>query len=610
VASKAGRYKIDYDRLVRAIRHGRKALEFPRRQRRRAIELLAGPRWSEESAQQPSQPVNLLNVYVQTMIRALVAKEPRVLYTTDDLSQTAAVAAMQEWANRQAKKMRLADVLQRAVYDALIGVGVVKVGLAGPGHAAASGWAVQAGSAFAETVSLDDLVYDAHARRFDAAGFVGHRYRMHRDVALELYGRRAKDLPVSTHPHHNEDGDERAEALGRGYYGMDAEEYCEHVDLFEVYVPKYRRVVTVACEEDGSPSLDDDKPLDDVEWFGPDRGPYHFLAYGWVPDNAMPNPPALHLIDIHEAANNQFRKLLRQAERQKELLLVQGQASEDGQTIVGANDGEAHKVENPDAAKVYKFGGADPALFAFFTATKEMFNWLAGNLDLQGGLSPQSKTASQDRMLNENASANTASMQATTVEFAACVCDSLGWWGWHHPDAEMKARFELDGAPEVQTVRRLYPRNARDPMGNPRALRRQAKWDEMDVRVDPYSMGHKSPEQRAAMLDQMVTQVVAPMMGLLQQQGVVFDAHEWASIVSEYRDMPEVRRILSIQAPPAGGPGGSSGGAAAEGAGMPAATNRTYTRENVSSRSQQGQDMALAEAMAGIDLGGDPNGGG
>lgn len=609
MATTRGRYKIDYPRLCRAIRHGRKALEFPRRQRRRIVELLAGPRWSEESNRQPSQPVNLLNVYVQTMIRALVAKEPRALYTTDDLSQTAAVAAMQEWANRQAKKMALADVLQRAVYDALIGVGVVKVGLVGPGHAAAAGWNLRVGETFCETVSLDDLVFDAHARRFDAAGFVGHRFRMHRDVAVAVYGRRGRELPVSTHPHHNEDGDERAEALGRGYYGMDTEEYCEMVDLYEVYVPKSRRVVTIATQEDGSPA-EDDRPLDDEEFLGPDRGMYHFLAYGWVPDNAMPNPPALHLIDLHEAANNQFRKLLRQAERQKELLLVQGTASEDGETIVNANDGEAHKVENPDAAKVYKFGGADPALFTFFTATKEMFNWLAGNLDLQGGLSPQSKTASQDKMLNENAGANTASMQQTTVAFTAGVCESLGWWGWHHPDREMTSKFEVDGAPEVSAVRRLYPKNARDGFGNPRALRRQASWDDLQVRVDPYSLGHKTPEQRAALLDQMVTQTIAPMMGLLQQQGVAFDAHEWANIVSEYRDMPEVRRILSVRPPPTDGPAGASGGAAAEGAGMPASTNRTYTRENVSSRSQQGQDMALAEAMAGIDLGGDPNGGG
>src|SRR5207253_10472217 len=47
---------------------------------------------------------------------------------------------------------------------------------------------------------------------------------------------------------------------------------------------------------------------------------------------------------------------------------------------------------------------------------KQLFSSQAGNLDIMGGLSPQSKTAHQDAMLNQNSSQSIADMQDATVD--------------------------------------------------------------------------------------------------------------------------------------------------------------------------------------------------
>ena len=94
-----------------------------------------------------------------------------------------------------------------------------------------------------------------------------------------------------------------------------------------------------------------------------------------------------------------FRKLGRQAERQKTLLGVMGDAQRDGERIGSASDGDIVTMDNPEKAKELTFGGVNPDNFNFVIALRDLFSWTAGNLDAIGGLGPQAPTATQEKLI-------------------------------------------------------------------------------------------------------------------------------------------------------------------------------------------------------------------
>src|SRR5207244_2506512 len=134
------------------------------------------------------------------------------------------------------------------------------------------------------------------------------------------------------------------------------------------------------------------------KWIGPDCGPYHFLSLGgWVPGSAMPMGPIMHLIDLAKAVNRNYRTLIEDSDRWKSVLPVPGGAVDDAGKLKQAKNGEMFQSDRADLREV-QFGGINEGMFRFAKHLKELFSWLAGNLDIVGGLAPQARTAHQDAM--------------------------------------------------------------------------------------------------------------------------------------------------------------------------------------------------------------------
>jgi hypothetical protein len=554
-----------------------------REERREMVRQYVGHHWGESSTRE-KVPVNLLSLYTQIVGQHLIAKEPRVMLSTFHKEHRPAVTAMQAWTNKEVVRMNLAITLQRAVLDALFSVGVCKVALSTPGDAANAGWNLRAGTPFCERVDLDDLVFDVHARDFSEAAYVGHRFRLPREVLLDSkeYGPRRHDVPASEDSAYNMEGDERLTALQRIPYVTQENNFEDYVDLWEVYIPRKRQILVIADSYLTGP---ESKPLLDKEWLGPDCGPYHFLGYGVVPGNAMPKGPLQDLYDMNEAVNRIYRKLIRQAERQKEVLGVMQGAAEDGSRVVETSDGEAFRCENPDAMKVMGFGGPNQQNMALGMELIQRLSWLAGNLDIMGGLSPQSKTATQDKLLAMNASAAIADKQATTVKFVSNVVRSLCWYWWKDPMTTMKTSFSLPGMPTLSIQRKVEPGD-----------RRKVAFEDVEVDIDPYSMQYQTPQARAQALTQVVTQVVLPAMPLLAQQGSSLDMGAFLRKLAEYMDMPDLDEIMTTQAPPQ--PDAAPSGGAP---GMPQETTRNYVRESMPGRTQRGDTVNRINTLMGAN---------
>ncbi len=584
---------IDIPRLCGAIDRARLSLKRFREERREAVRQFVGQHWSEEGTTE-RVPVNLLSLYVRIMSTKLVANNPKVMLSTFDRALKPTVSAMEDWANQQIERMHLVNTLQRVVTDALFSIGILKVALAAPAEAAAVAWRLGAGQPFAERVDLDDFVYDVHARAFEECGFMGHRYRVPYDVVREskVYGPGRKDLKPGYDKFYNKEGDERVSVLGRGLYS-DAEDFEDFIDLWEIYLPRHRVILTLADEDLTGPK--NSEPLRQQNWIGPDAGPYHILSYGIVPGNAMPKAPIQDLIDLHEGVNRSYRKVQRATDRIKENVLVQGGAAEDGERLAAAIDGQIIPVQRPEAMRqVVSSGQTIQQVLLSATTFKELFSWASGNLDILGGLSPQAKTAHQEQLLQENSSGVVTDMQQRTIAFVAQGMDALCWYWLHDPFSVQKSTHSLPGMPELQTVRQVTPQ-----------MRKQMKFEDLDIQVNPYSMRYATPESVISAINQVMTQIIIPMMPLMQQSGKSVDIDTYLQKIAKYMNLPDLADIITIQEPPAqqeagGGPSGGGG------ATMPANTNRTYTRESIPQRSEQGNNRNLMSALQGVNPGGAP----
>lgn len=559
---KAKEPDIDVPRLARAVERASMVLQYFREERKEAVKQYVGHHWAEGGAEK-KVPVNLLALYVQIVGRNLVAKNPRVMVTTKDKKILPQVSAMEEWANQRIEEMHFSEELRRFVTDALFSIGIMKVGIATPADSVVNAYQSPAGVPFAECIDLEDFVFSVSARNMKEVSFIGHKLRIPRSEAAELgYDvKQAKEIAKSSGPIGNTNigGDERIGTLGRDFQISDDDEYDPMVELWEIYLPRVKRIVVMACDESGVPSSDK-KPLKVSEWFGPACGPYHILSFMTVPGNAMPKAPVQDLVDLAELVNRLYRKLGNQAERQKEVLPVRGGAVDDAKKLKQAADGEMFPCDNADTLKAVSYGGPNAVNLQFAIHAKDLFSFIGGNLDLLGGRSPQSKTASQDKLLNENASAGVSDMQDTTVTATARVMSALLWFWWHHPEQVMTVnRTAGPGLDDISITRQLYPRGAADQYGKARSFTRAGRYEDLMLRVDPYSMRYRSPQERLGFLMGLFDKF-APAMPILQAQGVVMDMQFLLKKIAEYADEPDVTQMFTIQEPVS--PEGGSGGAA------------------------------------------------
>lgn len=564
-----------------------------REDRLRNVKRYAGPRFGADGSERKVDPVNLIQLYISIISPNLIAKTPRVMLSTDIKQFKPIVASMERWANKEFDRIHLDNTLQRCVLDALFCIGIAKIAIATPEDAAQLAWRPRAGDPFISTVDFDDYVYDTNATDFYSIDYEGHRYRAPLDIVREnkRFSKYRKDLEESENRYFNPQGDERLKQLGVGYYGNNQDTQPK-VDLWEIYSPRERCVRTFIVGESGDCSLcSDGKPLCEQDWIGPDAGPYEKFVMATVPGQAMGLAPIPGLVPLHDAANNAARKMIDTVRDLKELTLFQGQNDTDQQNINDAPHGTAVRVQcNPKEIQQILFRGQVlQSLDGMFREFKELFSEMGGNLTLLGGRGPQSKTATQDTMLDKNAAVGIQDMQQRTYKFTSAIMEKMLWFHHMHPTKVMKDNYSP--LPGISTQTSITPQ-----------MRAQVDWDDLEVKVDPYSLRDQTPETRMAGINQVMTQIVLPMGQLLQQQGIIPDMREYLKVASKYMDLPELADIVTYGEPPAPTQGGDGGG---DTPGMPANTNREYTRHNVSEQTEQGQNRnMIAQMLTGNSQGG------
>ncbi len=521
------------------------------------------------------------------MGRNLFAKNPRVALSTFDDDNRPVVCAMEAWCNEEIENMRFNDTMQRLVLDALLCIGIGKVALATPADAATLGWGIGAGRPLLSQIDLDDFVFDHHARNFWEVSYIGHRFRAPIETIKDskFYNKKARDqLELSYHTAYNRQGDEKIGMIGRGYFGLE-QEFEDMVDLWEIYLPRHRLVVTLqesdltgptSAQEGGNPT-----PLRVQNWLGPDCGPYHILAYKYLPGNPFPAGPVQDLVELHEATNESYRKLVRQAARQKTNTVCR-KNEDDGNLIQKANDGEMLPLNDPMSVQEVRQGGPDNSQFIFMKEMADRFSLMAGNLMTMGGLSAQAGTATQEELLASQSNGQVAAMQDATMYCVSSMLRGMLWYWWHDPRSVQKTTY---GDEDAQITREIYPAAYGDPM----ALRKSGEMPKL--KVEPYSMKQTTPDKRADDIIKIFTQLYIPIAQIAQQQGVGPDFQALFEMLAKLKDMPDLTKILTVSMSP--GEAGPTNSKDAQGGGpKPSETTRNYVRRSLGGQGPQAQEAA------------------
>ena len=560
------------DRLSTAWDWSRNRIEIFREHRRLAVESYLGTHYSDRTLTDPS-PVNLIAQAINIYTRYLFGGEPRVMVTAKIPQADAFARRFSMMMKGLMKRMCFADRMRDVVTDSLFSpFGIAKVGLQQP--RVPDPQRPEAGDPFCERVDLDDWCHDMAASRWSEVEYCGDEYLLPLDEVKEnkRYDKAIREsLQAETARTRNSDGTERVQDIGSDGWGS-MELLTDNVKMRDVWIPRDRQLLVIAVQKP-------DKPLEIIDWEGPEIGPYHRLRYFDIPSKTMPMPPVATLMDLNLITNQLFTRAVDGALMEKDVVGVGREAAEDANRIRSSPNYEWVTLDRPDLIKRVQVGGVSQSALAMGIQTQQWFNTLAGNLDALGGLSPGASTLGQDQMLTETASRLVNHMQERVIDFVREVCRDLTWYLWHNQNGAISV---VEKYPEKDYVVDVTPDD------------RVGGYFDYLFDIAPYTMQSRTPKMRMQAVMQWLQNVIMPAAPIFAQSGWTLNGNELVKMIEEFDDLPEIKKILSKIDPAI-----KENPQDQQGMPKPAVTKRTYERVNTPGRTQRGANYALTQALMG-----------
>jgi len=488
-------------KLRSAVKHSYGKLRPLRKHAERIIRAYVGDKYGEGQTQ--PVPVNFIELTLNVFLQNLAPKPPRALVTTTNDSLKPTASALELVLEKVTKDIDLAEAERRTVINALIAIGVMKVGMD------------MNGELYAEPVDIDDWVIDINARHFSDAAFMGHRLRIPYEEALELYGDEVGRLKDHALTYDDlVESDDRLSKISRGS-DFKVEDYPDaYIELWEIYRPRENVILTLS-------PLNHSKLLAVNEWDGIEPGPYHILDFAIVPGQAMPLPPSMSWYELHDMMNMIMRKLADDVETQKTVYLTRPGAVSDTERMRDALHGDILVVDDPSAMEAKRIGALDQGSFLLMLQIKNLYSYMTGGLEVLGGLGPSADTYGQERIISTSANRRIQDMQSRMLRFRESVMRSLAFYEFSAPSGR-------------EIIKRVAGIDVNLKWTEEE---RRGAFEDYVIDIAPYSATNLTPSQRLNMLLQMLTQVLIPM-------GHKVDQGKLVSLIARYADMPELSELL------------------------------------------------------------------
>ena len=548
-----------------------KALEPFRKARRDTIRKFASNYGDRDlNNQYGRNALNLLEFAISIYMQKLFSGDPQIKITpmTNDINLRLLATKFERGCNGYIKTHNIREHIERAIQDAFFCMGIAKVASDYEGP-------------YVEHVSLEDWVHDMNAPSFDKCEFMGNRYEvLYADIA-EMYPDLSKEKLqlIKNSVDTNRSRQKESSLINNTMMGTD--NIYEKVNLWDIYLPIERKVITMLAQDGVTNDITSDLILSEQDWESPIESPFIILGFQQVPDQTVPLAPAMTLESLSDYCNELFHKIKDQALREKTVFAVQPGAEGDAERIKAAEDGEFITINNPKGTEEFHIGGPNNITVATFIQGKDLFSWRAGNLDTLGGLATGADTLGQELLLDSNASESIKSLQNKSALFIRKVLTALADHIYHDSNIDLTVTWQAPGYEDVVYYEKLTPKE------------RYADFKIFNLEIEPYSLQHRSPEAKLQFLNTVITQTIAPFMANMVQQGVILDYEQLFKLVAEYSNVPELNWILKYTQPRLPDTANQSGSS------MPAFTKREYVRKNVPGASRQQKDQMMSNLMMG-----------
>jgi hypothetical protein len=537
--------EADPIKLQNAVKEGFGRLRNYRKRRAAFVKEYCGRYFKEAGA--GNAPINLLFSTIRALVPNLVMKNGINDVTTEIIEHKMTAELLSHGLNTLHEEIKLKDDLRAMIVDAIFAIGILEVGLATSDNLIGIEediW-VDPGRVFHQTIDLDDFVIDPMCTSLREAFFMGHLVTTPRQSLYEVEGLDKgliDRLPKISKEGGEAEKDKGVEMLSKERMHHEVQDMEDIVEVLKLYIPSAHSVIYMP-----DPRVTKFEDFIGVKkFYGPENGPYHFLSFSQpVPNNPMPVAPVGIWYDLHVMANRIAKKMLDQADSQKDLILYSPQFADTVQDMLDAGNLEAIMCENPSGVATHSLGGANPENIKMLGQLASWYNYIAGNPDQMSGVSSDAETATQAEILQANSNVSINDMRDILYDTAAGVSRSDGWYLFTDPLLELPKTQRSTGGQEVQIW--LTPEQI------------EGDFLEYMFKFRARSMGRLDPMIRTKRIIEFGTNVIPAQVIAAQaamQMGVKYDLQkaltniaeelEIADVVMGWFDDPEYKEKLQI----------------------------------------------------------------
>jgi len=505
-------------RLQEAIREWDRACQEVKKKRKRMLAQYANGWYGHDNMSRNPMPLNLIDEAISTIAPYIMSHNPRVSISPRRgvgnpriraFAKTLELALAHLFEEIQLSKYTLRPV----VIDSLFCMGITKTGIMHSHSVEIGGYEHDYGQPYCDRVDFDDYVADVAARTREEMQFEGNRYRLRLDYvrssglfdnwdrlkpSLRLYG-------DNTNP----------ETISKGEY----RELHPTVELYDIWLPDDDVIVTIPPLDQG------EKFMREVEWDGPEGGPYDVLSYRYFPGSIVPIPPVYLWLDLNKIINIVTNKMRENVEREKTVALYQIDNEDDAERIKNASHGDLVGVTNPDTIREVTYGGFVDKSFMFLQFLLMWANRVGPNLGRIGGGGANAPTLGQEQILQTQALREIDDMVGSVYDFTKSIVKKLAWFLWSDP---------LIVVPLIKRVADI------DVEVEYSEAVKEGDFFDYSFEIEPYSMARLNPEMRYQRLMQLISQIVLPTAQLAASQGNILNVNELVKEAAKYLAIPDI----------------------------------------------------------------------
>lgn len=499
------------ERYITAVEASRRSYEDYTLQVAKMLREYVGAHYMASEGFTKAQPMNIIQVATNIYISQFASGTPRVNVVARNPALKATAKYLTIDLNCLSSEIKLKETLKKMIMASMLGTGFAKLGVA-PGVGTDS-------MPFLQYVSHDDMILDLKAKSWESQFFMGNYYEIPLDVLQDDPDINQNELKkVVTQRWADKSSDTHIEdALNTD---NNWEDPVAMVRLMDLFLPKEGCIVTVAS--------DSKTALREIPWVGPEMGPYKRLAFYDVMDKVLPLSPMSIIFDLHIMLQEMWKKLHDQVLDEKTILAYRGTASTDVERIKAAKNATAVQIEDINSMKEIKFAGPSVDLYNMTSGVRETASWVAGNLDLQGGMGQSAETLGQEQILMATSNKKMDMLGSRVLDFLNDVFKDLAYYRMSDPNLH---RIAFEEIPNTGVTVPIVIRQEE----------MHGSVTDYELSIEPYSLQFQTPMQRMAKINNIWQTFILPSMPFLQAQGITPKMNDVINTLSKYSDLPEFK---------------------------------------------------------------------